>query len=174
MSAGGVVAARPEDHRAGGGATPTPALQQIQVLPIPILAARKLMEKHHYLQSLPGGTCLAFGAFLGSRLMGCLTLGVGPLNSYSLVDEATSNNCLVLTRLWLSDELPKNSESRFTGAVLRSLKRNTGLKFLSATPIRPRGTWAPSTRPLVGSTPDSPRLLLFTTLVTVKPATPEV
>jgi hypothetical protein len=97
---------------------------------MPILLAKKLVERHHYLHSLPGGTRLAIGVFAGTRLMGAMTLGVGPLNAYSLVDGATPDDCLTLTRLWLSDELPRNSESRFIGVVLRSLKRHTNLKFL--------------------------------------------
>ena len=129
MSAGS-VAARPEYRRAGGGATPTPALHSLQVQPIPILMARRLLEREHYLHSLPGGSKLAFGVFLGSRLMGALSLGVGPLNAFSLIDGATSDDCLTLTRLWLSDSLPQNSESRFLGVVLRSLKHHTRVKFL--------------------------------------------
>ncbi|HZA21661.1 MAG TPA: DNA methyltransferase [Dehalococcoidia bacterium] len=130
MSASGVAAARPASQQAGGGATPTPVLQSLEVRPIPILAARRLIEREHYLHSLPGGTRLAFGVFMGSRLMGALALGVGPLNAYSLVQGATPEDCLTLTRLWLSDELPRNSESRFIGIVLRSLKSHTGVKFL--------------------------------------------
>ena len=42
MSAGGVAAARSENHWTGGGATPTPALQQLVVKPVPILLAKKL------------------------------------------------------------------------------------------------------------------------------------
>ena len=76
--AGGVAAARSEAHRTGGGATPTPALQQLVVKPVPILLAKKLVEGHHYLHSLPGGTRLAFGAFMDHRLLGAMTLGVGP------------------------------------------------------------------------------------------------
>src|SRR5919106_3844127 len=103
MSASGVAAARPASQQAGGGATPTPVLQSLEVRPIPILAARRLIEREHYLHSLPGGTRLAFGVFMGSRLMGALALGVGPLNAYSLVQGATPEDCLTLTRLWLSD-----------------------------------------------------------------------
>jgi hypothetical protein len=73
---------------------------------------------------------MAFGVFLGRRLLGALTLGVGPLNAYSLVEGATPDDCLTLARLWLSDELPQNSESRFLGVVLRGLKRHSRLKFL--------------------------------------------
>jgi hypothetical protein len=97
---------------------------------VPFVVARKLLEREHYLHSFPGGTKLTFGAFIGSRLLGALTLGAGPANAYSLVDTATPNDCLTLSRLWLSDELPHNSESRFIGVVLRSLKKYCGLKFL--------------------------------------------
>jgi hypothetical protein len=97
---------------------------------VPVAVAKGLLVKYHYLHSLPGGTHLAFGVFLGGGLLGALTLGVGPLNAFSLVEGARPEDCLVLTRLWLSDELPTNSESRVLGVVLRSLRRHTKVKFL--------------------------------------------
>ena len=65
-----------------------------------------------------------------SRLLGALTFGVGPSNAHRLVDRAIADNCAVLTRLWLSDELPHNSESRVLGIVIRALRRYTSIKFL--------------------------------------------
>jgi hypothetical protein len=130
QGAGSVAAARLAHPQARGGATPTPALQQIQVQPVPVVIARRLIEREHYLHSLPGGTCLAFGVFVAGSLLGAMTLGVGPANAYSLVDGSTPGDCLTLTRLWLSDDLPSNSESRVLGIVLRSLKRHTRVKFL--------------------------------------------
>ena len=114
----------------GPGSTPRAALHTLQVQPVPIVVARRLIEANHYLHSLPGGTHLSFGAFLGSRLMGAVTFGVGPFLAYCLVEGAKPDDCLTLTRLWLSDELPRNSESRVLGIVLRSLKRHTRVKFL--------------------------------------------
>ena len=96
--AGGVAVAQPADQRAGGGSIPTPALLSLRVRPIPIAVAKVLIVRYHYLHSLPGGTSLAFGVFLGNRLLGALTLGVGPLNAYSLVAGARPEDCLVLTR----------------------------------------------------------------------------
>lgn len=130
MRADGVAAARPEDQRAGGGATPTSALQLLLVRPIPLAMAKELLVREHYLRSFPGGTHLAFGVFLGKRLLGALSLGAGPANAYALVERAQPQDCLALTRLCLSDELPPNSESRVLGFTLRSLKRHTQLKFL--------------------------------------------
>ena len=94
------------------------------------MIVRKLVQQEHYLHSLPRGTCLAFGVFLEGRLMGALTLGVGPYNAPSLVEGASSDDCLTLTRMWLSDELPGNSESRALGMVVRALRKHTSLKFL--------------------------------------------
>ncbi len=129
-SAGGVGTARPVNQQAGGGSSPTPALHEIVVKPVPISIARRSIEAHHYLHSLPAGTRVAFGVLLGTRLLGALTLGVGPKQAHSLVEGATPDDCLTLTRLWLSDLLPPNSESRVLGVVLRALHRHTNLKFL--------------------------------------------
>ena len=130
VGAESIVAAQPTNQRAGGGAEPTPALHSVQVLPIPIRIAKSLLVHHHYLHSLPGGTQLAFGVFLGHRLLGALTMGAGPTNAYGLVDGAVPEDCATLSRLWLSNELPGNSESKVLGVVLRALKKHTELKFL--------------------------------------------
>lgn len=128
--AGGVRKARPAFQRAGSGANPTPALQFFVIRPIPFLTAKILLERNHYLHSLPGDTQLTFGVFVGSGLSGVLTLGAGSANGYQLMRGARRQDCATLTRLWLSDDLPKNSESRVVGVVLRALRKHTDLKFV--------------------------------------------
>ena len=130
MSAAGVEASMVSVQEAGPGASPRAALHSLRVAPMSIGAARALLIRNHYLHSLPGGTQLAFGAFVDSRLMGALTIGCGPSQAYRLVQGARPDDCGVLTRLWLSDDLPTNSESRVIGVVSRALRRNTSLKFL--------------------------------------------
>ena len=130
MSAAGVTVSATPILGAGPGSTPRAALQHIQVKPIAKGVARQIMVRHHYLHSLPGGTYLAFGTFVGTRLLGAVSLGVGPFNSPSLVARAEADDCLTLTRLWVSDDLPKNSESKILGIVLRNLRRYTDLKFV--------------------------------------------
>ena len=130
MSAGSVAAARPESIQAGGGATPTPALQSIQVRPVSVKIAKGILVGNHYLHSMPGGTQMTFGVFLEQRLLGALALGVGPFNAHRLVSGATHVDCICLTRLWLDDGLPKNSESRVLAVILRSLARDTSVKFV--------------------------------------------
>ena len=130
MSAVSVEASTTFIPKVWPGSSPRTALHQLRVTPIALGIAKRVLTKHHYLHSLPGGTQLAFGVFLGSRLTGALTIGCGPSQAYKLVKSATPDDCAVLTRLWLSDELPSNSESRVIGVVLRALRRNTDLKFL--------------------------------------------
>jgi hypothetical protein len=130
MSAAGVTVSTVPYQRTRPGSTPRAALQQLQVKPVPVSVARRLLEREHYLHSLPGGACLAFGVFIGPSLLGALTSGAGPTNAYLLVKDAKPDDCLTLTRLWLSDALPRNSESRVLGIVLRNLKQHTKVKFL--------------------------------------------
>ena len=130
MSAGGVADAQPAVQREGGGAIPTSALHDMSVRPIDFVAAKRLLVKEHYLHSLPGGTKLAFGVFLNHRLLGVVTFGVGPYNAHRLVLDAEPSDCLILSRLWLFDDLPRNSESRVLGVVMRSLRHNTSVKFV--------------------------------------------
>ncbi len=124
------VAAHVISQSRDGGSNPTSPLHRIQVSPIPTIVARTILEKHHYLHSIPGGTMLAFGVFLDQELLGALTFGAGPAQAYRLVDGARPDDCMTLSRLWLSDQLPVNSESRVIGIVLRNLKKHTSLKFL--------------------------------------------
>ena len=132
MSAGRIPANRLPFPAEEGSATPTPALHDLRVRPVLLAVAKAIVVRNHYLHSLPGGTKLSFGIFLGSRLLGAVTLGVGPFNVPSLVEGATADDCLTLTRLWLSDELPKNSESRVLGVMTRALRKGTSVRFLVA------------------------------------------
>lgn len=102
----------------------------IDVRPIPKTSARDIIIRHHYSRSWPAGTKLAFGAFLERKLLGVATFGVGPFLGYSLVENARPDDAITLTRFWLSDSLPRNSESHVLALILRSLHRYTSLKFV--------------------------------------------
>jgi hypothetical protein len=123
---GSVVTASPSSCRKND----LSILREVSICPVPFSVAREIIEKHHYLHSGPGGTMLSLGILANGRLMGALTLGVGPFNGHCLVRGARREDCITLTRLCLSDELPSNSESRVLGMTLRSLRRNTSLKFI--------------------------------------------
>ena len=124
------LAGHRRNHGGDGGSIPTLALQHIVVSPISAYIARPLIVQCHYIHAWPGGTKLTFGIFAQKRLMGALTLGVGPPNAHRLVAGASRSDCIVLTRFFLDDQLPRNSASRVLGISLRALKKNTDLKFV--------------------------------------------
>ncbi len=130
MSAVGVTGSTVRAQRNGAGSRPSAALQVIRVIPISLTVAKKIIEPNHYLHSVPGGTMLCFGVFAGSSLMGALTLGAGPSQAYALVEGAIPGDCMTLTRLWLSDDLPSNSESKVLGFTLKQISKHTTVKFL--------------------------------------------
>jgi len=129
-SAAGVPESTASSQEAGRGSTPTAALHSLLVKPIPAVVAKPIVEHYHYLHSFPAGTKLTFGVFYQTRLLGAMTLGVGPTHAHSLVRQAIPADCMTLTRLWLADELPKNSETFVMGIVLRALRKYSDLKFI--------------------------------------------
>lgn len=128
--AAGVTEAQPAIQHGGSGATPTAALHSLRVIPIPIAASKVPLIDHHYLHSLPAGTAICLGVFKDNRLHGALTFGAGASNAYRLVKDAKPEDCLTLTRLWLSDDLLPNSESRVLAVAVRALRKHSNVKFL--------------------------------------------
>ena len=117
-------------HEERAGSIPSPALQSIVVRPIPQMAAKKILVKNHYLHSFPGCTKLCFGTFLNNRLLGAITFGAGPANAFRLVEGVSPDDYLCLTRLWLSQDLPRNSESRIIAVSIRYIKKYTKVRFI--------------------------------------------
>lgn len=114
---------------------PSPApgsvtVRDLALRPIPFRVAREVLTREHYLHSFPGGTALAIGVFAGDRLVGVVTLGNGPRDFSRTVEGARQRDCLVLTRLWLHEECPRNSESHVLSLLIRALRMETELKFL--------------------------------------------
>lgn len=87
---------------------------------------RELIARNHY-----SGTCsditVGYGVYWRGQLKGGIVFsaGVGRFaNAYCRICKPTE--VIELTRLWLHDDLPKNSESRVVGLALRVLKKGRG------------------------------------------------
>ena len=132
MCAGSVMVSTAPLQGDGRGSIPTSALYNLRIIPISREDAKKVIVRHHYSHTLPGGTKMCFGIMRNGKLLGVMVFGVGPFYGYKLVMGATPEDVVTLTRLWLSDELPKNSESKVLGIALRSLRKETSLKFVIA------------------------------------------
>jgi len=134
LRAGGADRSTPAVQAGDAPANGSPALQisprDLTLRTIPPAVAAILFVRHHYLHSAPAGVKLTFGVFAGERLAGAVALNAGPINAHRLVEGAAREDGMCLARLWLADDLPRNSESRVLGLVTRLLRRHTAVKFL--------------------------------------------
>ncbi len=105
-------------------------LKRLRVEPVPPSVVRPLMEERHYLHSLPAAPQRCYGVFLDGDLLGGVVFTSGARNGHRLLTAARPQEVATLARLWLSDALPTNSESRVLGIVLRDLRRTTTWKLL--------------------------------------------
>ena len=134
--AGGADRSTPTLQVGDGVSNTTPALhahpRDVVVQVIPPHVAREVLVRHHYLHSWPGATRLSLGVFLDRTIMGAITLGAGPINGHRLIDGAARDDVWTLSRLWLDDGLPPNTESHVLAVVIRSLRRFTAVKVVIA------------------------------------------
>ncbi|QDP59909.1 MAG: putative adenine modification enzyme [Prokaryotic dsDNA virus sp.] len=93
--------------------------------------AKEIIVANHYTHKW--SSCrYALGLFLGDELHGVAIYGfpVGRQVVKSISPQLENQDVLELTRLWLRDEAPKNSESFFIGQTFKWLKENTDTKVL--------------------------------------------
>lgn len=93
--------------------------------------AKKLIIENHY--SHKWTSCRhAIGLFDKDDLIGVAVYGfpVGRQTVKSITPNLENSEVLELTRLWLIDEAPKNSESYFIGKTFDWLRKNTDVKVL--------------------------------------------
>lgn len=105
-------------------------VKAISVQPVSPAIVRPLMEQRHYLHSMPAAPRGCFGVFLGRELVGAVVFTSGARLGHRLLAAAAPADVTTLARLWLSDTLPTNSESRVLGIVLRTLRRAAAVKLV--------------------------------------------
>lgn len=105
-------------------------LKRLRVERVSPAVVRPLMADHHYLSSMPAAPRRCYGVFLEGVLLGGVVFTSGARNGHRLLTAARPQDVVTLARVWLSDDLPANSESRVLGVVLRDLRRTTTWKLL--------------------------------------------
>jgi hypothetical protein len=89
-----------------------------------------MIEEYHYLHSMPGGAVLSFGVYLQDELTGAVVFTRGARLGHKLLSASRPDDVVTLARLYLVDQLPKNSESRVLGIVLRHVRKRTSWKLI--------------------------------------------
>lgn len=107
----------------GGGSIPTSPLQ-LELREIDHKKASECYKKWHYLGETDFMSTWNLGVMFNKRLYGCISLGVPNAREIKGVyDEITQKNWWEIKRFALSDDLPKNSESRVIAIALKLLKK---------------------------------------------------
>jgi len=102
----------------------------ITIKEIPSAQARPVVEKYHYSHKSTPNHFLSFDVNNG---LGVLQLGFGirPHKKNTISSLITTDNYCEFDRMWLSDELPKNSESQTISKLLSYMKQNyPKIKFI--------------------------------------------
>ena len=100
------------------------AKSTIQLKPINHYLGNQIIEKYHYLHKAPSGSQLVYGIFEQNKIQGVIIFGsTSGQNVRRIVLGTTGRQTIELTRLWLSDNLPKNSESKVIAIAIRLLKK---------------------------------------------------
>jgi hypothetical protein len=104
--------------------TDPPTAKEIRVAPIRSDVARKLIISGHYSKKVVRNSQLHLGVFLRDRLLGAMSYGppIDRGKMLGIVRGTAWENVIELNRMWFSDALPRNSESRALAVSFRMLK----------------------------------------------------
>lgn len=88
--------------------------------------ADRIIKSNHYSGTVAFGTQVCLGVFEGDELLGVLQLGKGvyPIMTIKHVKDTEMNQYMELNRMWLSDKLPHNSESKAIGLMFKWMRKN--------------------------------------------------
>lgn len=101
-----------------------------KIVPIPNKLALETVVKHHYLhRKCSAYAC--FGMFEKEKMLGVIIFGMPPSHSLlkGICGPEESKNVIELSRLWVIDEAPTNSESYFIGNALKMLDKEIIVSF---------------------------------------------
>jgi hypothetical protein len=100
--------------------------KDIRVAPISAKDAAAVVRRVHYSGKVVQNSQLHFGVFLDGRLEGAMQFGpsLDKRKVQGLVEGTGWNGFIELNRMAFSERLPRNSESRALGVVMRLIRKH--------------------------------------------------
>lgn len=95
------------------------------VAQIPCKTAREIITQHHYSHRFVNNSYIHLGVFVQGVFLGVLQFGytLCPACAGKIVRGTVQGQYLELNRMWLSDEAPRNSESRAISYAIKFIRR---------------------------------------------------
>ena len=117
-----------------GGANPTVTLhsikQSLRVVEVKSRSRIDWMISEHYLHRWPGVVVAMYALTWDGRDVGCMVFALPPKQT----EMRYGSKVWELARLWVSDEMPKNTESWFIGITTRLVLRRVPMLVSYADP----------------------------------------
>jgi hypothetical protein len=87
--------------------------------------ANEIIIKNHYSGKIYSATYIHLGVYSGADLLGVLQYGyaMNPASQASVVSNTEINEYLELNRMWISDKLGRNTESKVLSYSIKYIKR---------------------------------------------------
>lgn len=113
-------------HDAARGLADGESAKDIVIKTIHQSIAKEVVIRGHYSHKVAASSCLNFGVFWKGKLEGVLQYGhpIDKRKSLTLVADTPWNGFLELNRMWMSETLPKNTESRALAITLKMIRKN--------------------------------------------------
>ena len=95
--------------------------------PIDTSHARKLVLQHHYMKTWPAGARLSLGVFHVKRCVGVLVFGYSSATDAkvaALVPGLERRQYLEMQRMWISDAMGHNVESKTLSLAIKAIKKH--------------------------------------------------
>jgi adenine modification enzyme len=98
--------------------------------------ANKLIKENHYSKKVYAGSYIHLSVISNDTIKGILQFGyaMNPASQSSVVADTKQNEYLELNRMWLHDDMPKNSESKAISYSIKYIKRkfNGNIKWIQS------------------------------------------
>lgn len=101
-------------------------LSKIKVAPIGKRAAKRIVIENHYMKTWPMGNLLSLGVWYDDHVKGVMVFGKssGTNKKVKLFDNRIAKNEIIeMQRMWLSDDLGHNAESKSLGLAMKLFKK---------------------------------------------------
>ena len=95
------------------------------VAQIPSREARAIIIRYHYSRRVVNNSYLHLGVYINGAMEGVLQFGymLCPARAGKVVADTVQGEYMELNRMWLSDEAPRNSESRTISYAIKYIRR---------------------------------------------------
>ena len=116
----------------GGYATAMSEVKELKVKVIPKNIAKDYILKNNYMRTFPN-SAVSFGIYKNKLLNGVISFGYS-LSTLSkakkIAGDLRKKECIEMQRMFLSDNLGHNSESKCLMACLKLIKKNTDVRVV--------------------------------------------